>query len=128
MPNKLYVGNLAWSVNSETLGDYFKQCGSVVNAFVIMDKETGKSRGFGFVEMGTDKEAQKAIEELHGTQLSGRELIVRGAVPEGSLTKEGISQTAKSLDEFIETATIGTEMKFTIGKKQFTLIRNLDIG
>ena len=81
MGKKLYVGNLPYSADQQMLEETFSQCGTVDSANVIMDRDTGQSRGFGFVEMSSDSEAQKAIEELNGFNLGGRELRVNEAKP-----------------------------------------------
>ena len=81
MGTKLYVGGLPYSVTEGKLQDIFAAHGSVESANVISDKFTGQSRGFGFVEMSTSSEAQKAIESLNGTQLDGRTLTVNEAKP-----------------------------------------------
>ncbi|MCZ6548341.1 MAG: RNA-binding protein [Deltaproteobacteria bacterium] len=82
MGNKLYVGGLPFSVNDGQLEELFKEHGTVESARVISDKFTGRSRGFGFVEMSTDEQAQKAIEALNETQLEGRTLTVNEARPQ----------------------------------------------
>lgn len=82
MGNKLYVGGLPYSVTEGQLEEIFSQHGTVQSARVISDKFTGRSRGFGFVEMGSDAEAQKAIEALNGTELEGRTLVVNEARPQ----------------------------------------------
>jgi len=82
MSNKLYVGGLPYSVTDGRLEEIFSVHGSVQSARVISDRFTGHSRGFGFVEMGSDEEAQKAIEALNGTELEGRTLIVNEARPQ----------------------------------------------
>jgi RNA recognition motif-containing protein len=79
MSNKLYVGGLPYSVTEGQLQEIFAAHGTVESAKVIADKFTGQSRGFGFVEMGSGAEAQKAIEALNGTQLDGRTLVVNEA-------------------------------------------------
>ena len=79
MAKNIYVGNLAWSVTSDDLRDLFGQYGNVLSAQVIADKETGRSRGFGFVEMENDEEAQKAIEALNGATHESRQLTVNVA-------------------------------------------------
>ena len=79
MAKNIYVGNLAWSVTNEDLRDLFSQFGTVKTAQVIDDRETGRSRGFGFVEMENDEEAQKAIEALNGNDHEGRQLTVNVA-------------------------------------------------
>lgn len=81
MGNKLYVGNLAYSVRDESLQAAFSQFGSVSSAKVMMDRETGRSKGFGFVEMGSDAEAQAAINGMNGQALEGRPLVVNEARP-----------------------------------------------
>lgn len=81
MNNKLYVGNLAYSVRDESLQHAFSEFGSVQSAKVMMDRDTGRSKGFGFVEMGSADEAQAAIRGLHGQQLEGRDLTVNLARP-----------------------------------------------
>ena len=81
MGNKLYVGNLAYSVRDESLQQAFSQFGTVLSAKVMMDRETGRSKGFGFVEMGTDAEAQAAINGMNGQALEGRAIVVNEARP-----------------------------------------------
>jgi len=76
---KLYVGNLPWTFNNNQLLDTFKPHGNVVSAKVVTDKESGKSRGFGFVEMENDNDANSAIKALNGSELSGRKLVVASA-------------------------------------------------
>ena len=82
MSNKLYVGGLPYSVTEGRLQEIFAEYGAVESARVISDKFTGQSRGFGFVEMASSAEAQKAIEALNGTQLDGRTLVVNEARPQ----------------------------------------------
>jgi RNA recognition motif-containing protein len=79
--NKLYVGNLAYSVRDESLQTAFAQFGTVTSAKVMMDRETGRSKGFGFVEMGSDAEAQAAINGMNGQALEGRPVVVNEARP-----------------------------------------------
>ncbi|EHR73793.1 RRM domain-containing RNA-binding protein [Burkholderiales bacterium JOSHI_001] len=81
MGNKLYVGNLAYSVRDESLQAAFSQFGTVTSAKVMMDRETGRSKGFGFVEMGTGAEAQAAINGMNGQPLEGRAVVVNEARP-----------------------------------------------
>jgi RNA recognition motif-containing protein len=81
MGNKLYVGNLAYSVRDEDLNEAFSQFGAVTSAKVMMDRDTGRSKGFGFVEMGSDAEAQSAINGMNGQALSGRAIVVNEARP-----------------------------------------------
>lgn len=81
MGNKLYVGNLAYSVRDQDLQDAFSEFGAVSSAKVMMDRETGRSKGFGFVEMGSDAEAQSAINGLNGQPVAGRAIVVNEARP-----------------------------------------------
>ena len=81
MGNKLYVGNLSYSIRDDDLQQAFAQFGSVASAKVMMDRDTGRSKGFGFVEMGSDAEAQSAISGMHGKDLDGRALVVNEARP-----------------------------------------------
>jgi len=79
--SKLYVGNLDYAITSDSLGQHFAQVGKVVEAVVISDKMSGRSKGFGFVEMSTAEEAKKAIETLNGQEFEGRKLVVNEARP-----------------------------------------------
>ena len=81
MQSNLYVTNLSYSVDSEALRAHFGSCGAVVAADIIMDRDTGRSRGFGFVEMSNPEQAQKAIETLHDQPLGGRAVGVALARP-----------------------------------------------
>ena len=81
MGNKLYVGNLPYTVRDEDLQQAFGAFGSVNSAKVMMERDTGRSKGFGFVEMGSDAEAQAAIEGMNGQSLGGRSLVVNEARP-----------------------------------------------
>jgi RNA recognition motif-containing protein len=81
MGKKLYVGNLSYDVDSSALEELFAAHGSVQSAQIISDRDTGRSKGFGFVEMGTDEEAQAAIAALNGQQHGGRALTVNEAKP-----------------------------------------------
>jgi RNA recognition motif-containing protein len=81
MGRKLYVGNLAYSITDGDLERMFESHGTVQSAQVIMDRETGRSKGFGFVEMGSDAEAQAAITAMHGKEVDGRTLTVNEARP-----------------------------------------------
>ena len=89
MNNKLYVGGLPYSVTDGKLEEVFAAHGAVESARVISDKFTGQSRGFGFVEMGSGEEAQKATDALNGTQLDGRTLVVNEAKPMASRNSNG---------------------------------------
>ena len=81
MGNKLYVGNLPYSVRDQDLEQAFGQFGVVTSAKVMMERDTGRSKGFGFVEMGSDAEAQAAINGMHGQPLGGRSIVVNEARP-----------------------------------------------
>lgn len=81
---KLYVGNLSYTTTSDSLRTAFSKAGNVVSADVLMDRQTGRSRGFGFVEMGSDEDAKKAIEMFDGKDLDGRSLRVNIAQPKTS--------------------------------------------
>ena len=81
MGKKLYVGNLPYSVSDSDLQQMFEAHGTVQSAQVIMDRDTGRSKGFGFVEMGSDAEAQAAIQGLHDQEVNGRRLTVNEARP-----------------------------------------------
>ena len=81
MGNKLYVGNLSYNIRDDDLNQAFAQYGSVSSAKVMMDRDTGRSKGFGFVEMGSDAEAQAAINAMNGVPLDGRAIVVNEARP-----------------------------------------------
>jgi cold-inducible RNA-binding protein len=81
MSVKLYVGNLSFQTSSDDLQQLFAQVGTVESATVVEDRDTGRSRGFGFVEMGSKEEGQKAIDEFNGKDLNGRNLTVNEARP-----------------------------------------------
>ena len=78
---KLFVGSLPWAVDDQKLGDLFSQFGEVVSAVVLKDRMTGRSRGFGFVEMENDAEATEAVEKLNGSDMDGRKIVVNVARP-----------------------------------------------
>ena len=92
MGKKLYVGNLAYSVGDSELQQLFEAHGSVQSAQVIMDRDTGRSKGFGFVEMGSDQEAQAAIAALNGKEVEGRALTVNEARPMSSRDGSGLKR------------------------------------
>ena len=81
MGNKLYVGNLPFSATDDSLREIFAQAGQVESARIITDRDSGRSKGFGFVEMSTEQEASEAINKFNGTQLDGRSLTVNEARP-----------------------------------------------
>ncbi len=82
MGKKIYVGNLSFGVSSDQLTDVFSEFGTVDSANVITDRETGRSKGFGFVEMSTDEEAATAIQKLNGAELAGRAMNISEAKPQ----------------------------------------------
>lgn len=84
MSMKLYVGNLSFKTNTQDLEQLFAQVGTVESANIIEDRETGRSRGFGFVEMSSKEEGERAIEEFNGKEVDGRELKVNEAKPQES--------------------------------------------
>ncbi len=90
MSTNLYVGNLPYGVTSDQLAQIFAQAGTVSSATVIVNKHTGRSKGFGFVEMASDEEGQKAIEMFNGKDVEGRNLVVNVARP-----KEETPQTER---------------------------------
>lgn len=81
MAAKLFVGGISWDTTEDSLKAFFAQAGTVVSASVIMDKYTGRSKGFGFVEMSSEEEAKAAIEKLNGQTLDGRNIVVNEARP-----------------------------------------------
>ena len=80
MSNKLYVGNLSFRVSSEDLQEYFAGAGTVESANIVMDRETGRSRGFGFVEMASEEDANNAIAQFNGQEYDGRNMVVNEPV------------------------------------------------
>jgi len=89
MNNKLYVGQVSFSVSSEQLGEFFSEVGEVLSAKIITDRDSGRSKGFGFVEMGTEELAQEAINQLNGKELSGRAINVSIARPQEDRPRGG---------------------------------------
>ena len=89
MGRKLYVGNLPYSADQQTLQDTFSQCGTVDSVNLITDRDTGRSKGFAFVEMSSGGEAQKAIQQLNGFSLDGREIKVNEAKPRAPRENRG---------------------------------------
>lgn len=88
MATRLFVGSLAWATTDDSLKDLFSSAGTVVSANVITDRESGRSKGFGFVEMSSDEEAQKAVKELNGKDLDGRPIVVNEARPREERPRE----------------------------------------
>ena len=82
MSAKLFIGNLDYTVTSDDLKSHFSQSGTIIDAVVITDKMSGRSRGFGFVEFSKDEEAKAAIEKLNGSELKGRKINVNEAKPQ----------------------------------------------
>lgn len=89
MASKLYVGNLPFTADDQSVGDLFAQCGSVTSCKVISDRETGRSKGFAFVEMSNETEAQAAIMKLNGQPFDGRPINVSEARPQAPRTGGG---------------------------------------
>ena len=89
MGNKLYVGNLPFSVTEEGLSSKFAECGTVDSAKLITDRDTGRSKGFGFVEMSSDDEAQEAISKFDGQDFEGRNIKVNEAKPQAPRENRG---------------------------------------
>jgi cold-inducible RNA-binding protein len=87
MPKKLYVGNLPYEVKEEDLTKNFGEIGECIAVNIVKDKYSGSSRGFGFVEMGTEEEAQEAIRQLNGKELFGRKIVVQEARPKKDIRK-----------------------------------------
>lgn len=88
MVKNLFVGNLPYSVTEDKLGSLFSQCGEVVSAKIIIDKYTGQSRGFAFVEMSTEEQAQEAIKKLNGADMDGRQITVKEALPKPAFNND----------------------------------------
>lgn len=91
----IYVGNLAYKVSDQELKETFSEFGDVISAKVITDRETGRSKGFGFVEMTNDKEAQNAIDEIDGLEMHGRTLKVNKAKPKPAAKSSGSRSNRK---------------------------------
>jgi len=96
MSNKIYVGGLSYNTSEIGLSSLFAKAGNVDKVSIIMDRETGRSKGFGFVEMATSEEAQVAIKQFHGTELDGRTLTVNEAKPQAPRTGGGGGRGYKS--------------------------------
>ena len=90
----IYVGNLPYSIRDDELSDLFSDFGAVKSANVIMDRSSGKSKGFGFVEMDDNEDAEKAIQSLNGKEVSGRELRVNEARPRGDRPQSSLETSA----------------------------------
>lgn len=140
--NKLYVGNLDWGVSEEELREFFTSSGEVKKVQIILDRNTGRSRGFGFVEMATEEEAKHAIELLNNTIFASREVRVREARPQPERNAprpnvdrcspvedlvgkpEEKSDFIKSIEEFVKKASTGEELGFISNDKHFTICRD----
>jgi RNA recognition motif-containing protein len=94
MNKKLYVGGLPYSVSGDQLKELFQSHGTVESATVVADRYTDRSRGFGFVEMSTQQEAEKAVQALNGTELDGRRLIVNESKPRENRPRGGASRNS----------------------------------
>jgi len=92
MTNKLLVGSLPYDLTDAQLQAHFAQVGTVLSAKIIIDRDTGKGKGFGFVEMASEDEAQKAIQELHDSELSGRKILVNKARPQEKRENKGFTK------------------------------------
>lgn len=102
MSKKLYVSNLPYSLNDETLGQLFCDIGTVVSAKIITDRDSGRSKGFGFVEMSTSEEATNAIKKVNGMEINGRAISVAEARPQKPRENNGrsFSRDRGSFDRF----------------------------
>ena len=89
MSKKLFVGSLAWATNDDSLKNFFSQVGNVESARVIFDRQTGRSKGFGFVEFSTEEEAERAMKELEGKDLDGRPIRISEANAEEKRESRG---------------------------------------
>ncbi len=96
MTNKVFVGSLPWVTTSDELKQLFSQVGTVVSASVMVDKMTGRSRGFGFVEFETETQAQEAVTMFNGKDFQGRSLVVNEARPETSRPQSGFGGNAEA--------------------------------
>ena len=105
MGAKLYVGNLSYNVTEERLQQHFAQYGSVVSARIITDKFSGRSKGFGFVEMSSDQEAEKAISALNGTDFDGRNIVVSEARPQAPRDSRSARARSRSRETILSTRT-----------------------
>ena len=100
MNSKLYVGNLSYNVTGDQLGQLFAQAGTVVEAIVVIDKMTNRSKGFGFVTLSSDEEAQQAITTLNETDFEGRKLIVSPARPQAPRENRSYSKPSYNKEQY----------------------------
>jgi RNA recognition motif-containing protein len=89
MATKLFIGSLAWTTTDDSLRDFFATVGTVVSANVIVDRDTNRSKGFGFVEMSSEEEAKAAVDQLNGKELDGRAIVVNEARPREERPRDG---------------------------------------
>lgn len=120
--NRLYVGNLQWSVSESDLLSFFSVAGNVVSVTVITDRNTGKSRGFGFVEMSNDQEAEQAIALCNDKYIQGRKIMVNWAKPERN-SQPSEPQKKNPLDNFLDTSNKGESLEFYFKDKGFSISR-----
>lgn len=105
MATRLFVGNLPYSATDQSLGEKFSSAGTVVSANVISDRMSGRSKGFGFVEMGSEEEAKKAVESLNGSDFDGRPMVVNEARPrEDRGSVEAPRESAPAAEESSDSA------------------------
>jgi RNA recognition motif-containing protein len=117
---KLYVGNLDWNVTDDDLLALFSKVGDVSSAKIILSRDTGRSRGFGFVEMDKEIDVKAAIENLNGEYVSGRPIVVKGALPEGNKNENDF---IKNVRNFIRNALGGEKMRLTNVFGEFTITK-----
>jgi RNA recognition motif-containing protein len=118
---RLYIGNIKWTVTDDQLKTVFSEVGTVVSANIILDRETGRSRGFGFVEMSSEEETKKAIETLNGKNIDGRALTVNEARPEMPGTDRLAIDLSIQIGAFCKGAQVGNDYGFKIGEKHFII-------
>lgn len=121
MNKKLYIGNLKWSINDDGLRNLFSGTGNLVSASVILDRETGRSRGFGFIEFENEEDARVAIETQNGRSVEGRPIIVKEAQPEGTRENNPTVGLTRAITSFADNAILGDHYGFTLGTKHFTV-------
>jgi RNA recognition motif-containing protein len=120
--NKLYVGNLSWHTTDQQLREFFEQAGKVASAVVILDRNTGRSRGFGFVEMSDAEGIKKAIKMLDGIAFNKRNIVVNEARTEG---ENGDQDFIRKIKEFVLVdSKIGDKFGFSSGEKHFIVTRD----
>jgi RNA recognition motif-containing protein len=131
MNKRLFVGNLAWTITKDQLNSIFGEAGKVISANIILDRETGRSRGFGFVEMETEDEAYKALQTLNNKEIEGRKIIVNEALPEkrnSTPQNNGFSGREMTTDEaiadFMLDAKPGEQFGVKIENRHFTIVRD----